>query len=333
MKVLVTGGTGFIGSHTCVELINSGHEVVIIDNLVNSKIEVLDKIKMITGVKLAFYLVDMVDKNALRKVFKADKFDSVIHFAGLKAVGESVFKPLEYYRNNLDSTLSLLELMLEFGVKNIVFSSSATVYGEPEHMPLNESDKIGGTTNPYGTTKLVIEYILRDFAFANPDFKAIALRYFNPVGAHPSGLIGEDPQGTPNNLMPYISKVAAGKLAKLSIYGDDYKTVDGTGVRDYIHVVDLAIGHVLALENIAKIKGYEAINLGTGKGTSVLQLVHAYEEANHLKINYEIKARRAGDVDENFADVSKAKKLLGFSAKYSIKEACKHAFEYEKHNQ
>ncbi|HKM02628.1 MAG TPA: UDP-glucose 4-epimerase GalE [Bacilli bacterium] len=333
MKVLVTGGTGFIGSHTCVELINSGHEVVIIDNLVNSKIEVLDKIKMITGVKPAFYLVDMVDKNALRKVFKADKFDSVIHFAGLKAVGESVFKPLEYYRNNLDSTLSLLELMLEFGVKNIVFSSSATVYGEPEHMPLNESDKIGGTTNPYGTTKLVIEYILRDFAFANPDFKAIALRYFNPVGAHPSGLIGEDPQGTPNNLMPYISKVAAGKLAKLSIYGDDYKTVDGTGVRDYIHVVDLAIGHVLALENIAKIKGYEAINLGTGKGTSVLQLVHAYEEANHLKINYEIKARRAGDVDENFADVSKAKKLLGFSAKYSIKEACKHAFEYEKHNQ
>lgn len=332
MKVLVTGGTGFIGSHTAVELINHGHEVVLVDNLINSKKEVLDKIKTITGVKPEFYLLDMVDKKALKKVFALHKFDSVIHFAGLKAVGESVEKPLEYYRNNLDSTLALLELMVEYQVNNIVFSSSATVYGTPPHVPLKESDPIGGTTNPYGTTKLVIEYILRDFCFAYPDNKAIALRYFNPVGAHPSGLIGEDPQGIPNNLMPYVSKVAAGKLATLAIYGDDYDTVDGTGVRDYIHVVDLALGHVLALENIAKIKGYEAINLGTGKGTSVLELVHAYEKANHVKVNYEIKPRRAGDVDKNYADVSKAKKLLGFKTKYSIEDACKHAFEYEKNN-
>jgi len=332
MKVLVTGGTGFIGSHTAVELINSGHEVVLVDNLANSKIEVLDKIKQITGVKPIFYLVDIVDQKAFRLVFEQHKFDSVIHFAGLKAVGESVFKPLEYYRNNLDSTLVLLGLMLEFNVKNIVFSSSATVYGTPTHVPLSETDPIGGTTNPYGTTKLVNEYILKDFCYAYKDFKAIALRYFNPVGAHPSGLIGEDPQGTPNNLMPYISKVAAGKLKTLAVYGNDYKTVDGTGVRDYIHVVDLAVGHVLALENIDKIKGYEVINLGTGKGTSVLELVHAYEKANNLKINYEFQPRREGDVDENYADVEKAHKILGFKAKYSILDACKHAYEYERHN-
>ncbi len=332
MKVLVTGGTGFIGSHTAVALIASGHEVVLIDNLVNSKIEVVDKIAKISGVKPPFYLVDMVDKNALKKVFALHQFDSVIHFAGLKAVGESVFKPLAYYRNNLDSTLSLLELMLEFDVKQIVFSSSATVYGTPNHVPLSEVDPIGETTNPYGTTKLMIEYILRDFCFAHPGFKAIALRYFNPVGAHPSGLIGEDPQGTPNNLMPYISKVAAGKLDCLSVYGDDYQTIDGTGVRDYIHVVDLAEGHVLALENMAKVDGYEPINLGTGRGTSVLELVHAYEAANHLKIPYEIKPRRAGDVDENYADVTKAQQLLGFKAKYRIEDACKHAYEYEKNN-
>ncbi|MGE4342338.1 MAG: UDP-glucose 4-epimerase GalE [Bacilli bacterium] len=332
MQVLVTGGTGFIGSHTAVELIKSGHQVVLIDNLVNSKIEVLDKIKTISGVKPQFYLVDMVDKAALEKVFKQHHFDSVIHFAGLKAVGESVFKPLEYYRNNLDSTLSLLELMLEYKVKNIIFSSSATVYGVPPHVPLSEDDPIGGTTNPYGTTKLVIEYILKDFCLAHPEYKAIALRYFNPVGAHPSGLIGEDPQGIPNNLMPYVSKVAAGKLKSLSVYGDDYATSDGTGVRDYIHVVDLAVGHVLALENIDKMRGYESINLGTGKGTSVLELVHAYEKANHLSIPYEIKPRRAGDVDENYASVSKAQRLLGFKARYTIEDACKHAYEYEKNN-
>ncbi len=332
MQVLVTGGTGFIGSHTAVELIKSGHQVVLIDNLVNSKIEVLDKIKTISGVKPQFYLVDMVDKAALEKVFEQHHFDRVIHFAGLKAVGESVFKPLEYYRNNLDSTLSLLELMLEYQVKNIIFSSSATVYGVPPHVPLSEDDPIGGTTNPYGTTKLVIEYILKDFCLAHPEYKAIALRYFNPVGAHPSGLIGEDPQGIPNNLMPYVSKVAAGKLKSLSVYGDDYATSDGTGVRDYIHVVDLAVGHVLALENIDKMSGYESINLGTGKGTSVLELVHAYEKANHLSIPYEIKPRRAGDVDENYASVSKAQRLLGFKARYTIEDACKHAFEYEKNN-
>mgnify|MGYP001092974354 CR=1 FL=1 len=332
MQVLVTGGTGFIGSHTAVELIKSGHQVVLIDNLVNSKIEVLDKIKTISGVKPQFYLVDMVDKAALEKVFKQHHFDSVIHFAGLKAVGDSVFKPLEYYRNNLDSTLSLLELMLEYKVKNIIFSSSATVYGVPPHVPLSEDDPIGGTTNPYGTSKLVIEYILKDFCLAHPEYKAIALRYFNPVGAHPSGLIGEDPQGIPNNLMPYVSKVAAGKLKSLSVYGDDYATSDGTGVRDYIHVVDLAVGHVLALENIDKMSGYESINLGTGKGTSVLELVHAYEKANHLSIPFEIKPRRAGDVDENYASVSKAQRLLGFKARYTIEDACKHAYEYEKNN-
>jgi UDP-glucose 4-epimerase len=220
--------------------------------------------------------------------------------------------------------------MLKYAVKNLVFSSSATVYGTPTHVPLSEKDPIGGTTNPYGTTKLMIEYILKDFAIANPSFKALCLRYFNPVGAHPSGLIGEDPKGVPNNLMPYISKVAAGKLAYLSVYGDDYKTTDGTGVRDYIHVVDLAIGHLLAIENISKINGYDAINLGTGKGTTVLELVHAYEEVNHVKVPYQIKERRPGDVDENYADVSKAHQLLGFKTKYTIKEACKHAFEYEK---
>lgn len=330
MKVLVTGGTGFIGSHTVVELIQAKHEVIIVDNLSNSKMDVLDKIKQITGVLPSFYQIDMLDKEAFEKVFITHRFDAVIHFAGLKAVGESVAKPLEYYRNNLDSTLTLLELMLKYDVKNLVFSSSATVYGTPTHVPLSEKDPIGGTTNPYGTTKLMIEYILKDFAIANPSFKALCLRYFNPVGAHPSGLIGEDPKGVPNNLMPYISKVAAGKLAYLSVYGDDYKTTDGTGVRDYIHVVDLAIGHLLAIENISKINGYDAINLGTGKGTSVLELVHAYEEVNHVKVPYQIKERRPGDVDENYADVSKAHQLLGFKTKYTIKEACKHAFEYEK---
>ena len=332
MKVLVTGGTGFIGSHTAVELIQHGHQVVLVDNLENSKLEVLDRIQQITGLKPEFHLINMVDKKKLETVFIKHHFDAVIHFAGLKAVGESVSKPLEYYRNNLDSTLSLLELMLQYQVKTIVFSSSATVYGTPDHMPLKETDPIGGTTNPYGTTKLVIEYILRDFCLANPSYKAIALRYFNPVGAHPSGLIGEDPQGTPNNLMPYVSKVAAGKLAYLSVYGNDYKTSDGTGVRDYIHVVDLAIGHVLALENSDKMSGYETINLGTGKGTSVLELVKAYELANGVKIPYQIKERRPGDVDENYADVSKAKKLLGFKTKYTIKDACKHAYQYEKQN-
>lgn len=330
MKILVTGGTGFIGSHTVVELIQAKHEVIIVDNLSNSKMDVLDKIKQITGVLPSFYQIDMLDKEAFEKVFITHRFDAVIHFAGLKAVGESVAKPLEYYRNNLDSTLTLLELMLKYDVKNLVFSSSATVYGTPTHVPLSEKDPIGGTTNPYGTTKLMIEYILKDFAIANPSFKALCLRYFNPVGAHPSGLIGEDPKGVPNNLMPYISKVAAGKLAYLSVYGDDYKTTDGTGVRDYIHVVDLAIGHLLAIENISKINGYDAINLGTGKGTSVLELVHAYEEVNHVKVPYQIKERRPGDVDENYADVSKAHQLLGFKTKYTIKEACKHAFEYEK---
>lgn len=330
MNVLVTGGTGFIGSHTVVELINNKHNVVIVDNLSNSQIDVLDKIKKITGFKPVFYQVDCVNKEELEKVFKKHHFDAVIHFAGLKAVGESVVKPLEYYRNNIDSTLTLLELMKQYKVNQLVFSSSATVYGVPTHVPLKETDPIGGTTNPYGTTKLMIEHILNEYAFSNKDFKVIALRYFNPIGAHKSGLIGESPEGIPNNLMPYISKVAAGKLPHLAIFGNDYETVDGTGVRDYIHVLDLAVGHVLAIKAFSKISGFEAINLGRGAGISVLELVDDYEKASNLTIPYVIQPRRSGDIATNYADVQKAKDLLGFVAKHSIIEACKDSYNFEK---
>ncbi len=330
MKILVTGGTGFIGSHTVVEALNSGHEVVIVDNLVNSQKNVVNKIKRICGIKPLFYEIDVANKKALEKVFKEHKFDAVIHFAGLKAVGESVVKPLLYYRNNLDSTLTLLELMKEYDVKNILFSSSATVYGTPEVMPIKEEDPLGNTTNPYGTTKLFIEQILRDFVSANPGFKAVSLRYFNPIGAHPSRLLGESPNDIPNNLMPFISKVASGKLSVLSVFGNDYPTVDGTGVRDYIHVLDLAKGHLLALKAFNFPQSYNYYNLGTGKGTSVLELVKAYETANKVKVPYVIKPRRAGDIATSYADISKASEELGYVPQYSIKEACRDAYRFEK---
>lgn len=330
MKLLVTGGTGFIGSHTVVALIEAGHEVVIVDNLVNSQRNVVTKIKRITGVKPLFYKVDVAHEKGLRKVFSEHKFNAVIHFAGLKAVGESVEKPLMYYRNNLDSTITLLELMREFGVKNILFSSSATVYGTPKRVPLKEEDPIGGTTNPYGTTKLFIEQILMDFVAANPGFKAVSLRYFNPIGAHPSKLLGESPSDIPNNIMPYISRVANGKLSHLNVFGDDYETPDGTGIRDYVHVMDLAYGHLLALKAFEFDHAYNVYNLGTGKGTSVLELVHLYEKANRLKIPYVIGPRRSGDIAESFADISKAKTELGFVPQYTVKDACRHAYLFEK---
>ncbi len=330
MKLLVTGGTGFIGSHTVVALIEAGHEVVIVDNLVNSQRNVVTKIKRITGVKPLFYKVDVAHEKGLRKVFSEHKFDAVIHFAGLKAVGESVEKPLMYYRNNLDSTITLLELMREFEVKNILFSSSATVYGTPKRVPLKEEDPIGGTTNPYGTTKLFIEQILMDFVAANPGFKAVSLRYFNPIGAHPSKLLGESPSDIPNNIMPYISRVANGKLSHLNVFGDDYETPDGTGIRDYVHVMDLAYGHLLALKAFEFDHAYNVYNLGTGKGTSVLELVHLYEKANRLKIPYVIGPRRSGDIAESFADISKAKTELGFVPQYTVKDACRHAYLFEK---
>lgn len=330
MKILVTGGTGFIGSHTVVALQKAGHEVVIVDNLINSQRNVVSKIARITKVRPLFYKVDVANKTALNKVFAAHKFDAIIHFAGLKAVGESVQKPLLYYRNNLDSTLTLLELMGEYNVKNIIFSSSATVYGTPEVMPIKEEDPLGNTTNPYATTKLFIEQILEDFVSVNSGFKAVSLRYFNPIGAHPSKLLGESPNDIPNNLMPFISKVASGKLPHLNVFGDDYDTVDGTGVRDYVHVVDLANGHLLALKAFEFPKAYNYYNLGTGKGTSVFELIAAYEKANKVKIPYVVGPRRSGDVATSYADISKAVQELGFAPHYTIKDACRHAYLFEK---
>ena len=286
MRVLVTGGTGYIGSHTVVELINEGHEAIIIDNLSNSKREVVDYIEKITGVKPKFYEGDCCDKEVLRKIFNENKIDAVIHFAGFKAVGESVMVPLKYYRNNLVSTISLCEVMKEFNCKNIVFSSSATVYGDPKKLPLEESMELGKTTNPYGTTKMFIERILSDLSISDKEWKVILLRYFNPVGAHESGLIGENPNGTPNNLMPYIMKVAVGELEYLNVFGDDYDTKDGTGVRDYIHVVDLAKGHIKALNYLNKMNGVKIYNLGTGTGYSVLEMVSSFERVNHVKVPY-----------------------------------------------
>ncbi|MDO5330484.1 MAG: UDP-glucose 4-epimerase GalE [Bacillota bacterium] len=332
MRVLVTGGMGFIGSETVIALLEAGFEPVIADNLSNSKEKVLDRIETLTGKRPPFYKVDCCDEGEFRKVFEKEHIDAVIHFAGLKAVGESVVKPLEYYKNNLDSTFTLLSLMREFGVKNIIFSSSATVYGVPTHMPLVETDPTGGATNPYGMTKVMIERILTDFQKANPEFNVILLRYFNPIGAHPSGLLGEDPNGIPNNLMPYISQVSVGKLKQLKIYGDDYPTPDGTGVRDYIHVLDLAEGHVASLRKFADKPGLEIYNLGTGKGTSVLELVHAFEEANGIKIPYIIGPRRAGDVAENYANCDKAKKELGWEARFSIVDACRDSYNFQKKN-
>lgn len=329
MNVLVTGGTGYIGSHTCVELINSGHLVIIADNLSNSKIEVLDKIKQITGNYVIFYKIDVANEEAVNSIFASHQIDGVIHFAGLKAVGESVNKPLSYYYNNILSTMVLIKACLKYGVNKFVFSSSATVYGDNK-APFVEAMDLLPTTNPYGETKAINERILTDVAKANPDFSVSLLRYFNPIGAHESGLIGEAPNGIPNNLMPYITQVAKGKLDCLKIFGNDYPTMDGTGVRDYIHVVDLAKGHVAAIEKLTK--GVHIYNLGTGKGTSVLQLVHAFEKANNIKIPYEIVGRRAGDIAECYADVSKAKRELGWIAEKDIIEMCRDAWHFEKNN-
>ena len=332
MAILVTGGTGYIGSHTVVNLINSGYDVAIVDNYCNSKPEVLNRIERITGKRPRFYEVSVQDEDAMRKVFEQEKITDIIHFAGLKSVAESVAKPDLYVANNVGSSRVLLKLMKEYGVKNIVFSSSATVYGVPDHVPLKEEDKVGGCTNPYGQTKLDIEYMLKDFAKENLDANIAILRYFNPIGAHPTGLIGEDPNGIPNNLMPYITQVAVGKRERLNVYGDDYKTIDGTGVRDYIHVVDLAYGHLCALRKLSEKPGLVIYNLGTGRGTSVLELVHAFEKVNNIKIPYVICPRRPGDVDENYADASKAYREMNFKTKLTIEDACRDSWNWQKNN-
>lgn len=329
MKVLVTGGCGYIGSHTVLELLKNDMEVIIVDNLINSKKNVIDKIKKITNKDVTFYEIDLCDKEKLRTVFEKEKFDSVIHFAGLKAVGESVEKPLMYYENNLISTINLLDLMKEYNVKKIVFSSSATVYGNPKSLPIKEDFPLS-TTNPYGTTKLMIETILKDLYNSDNSFDITILRYFNPIGADKSGLLGEDPNGIPNNLMPYIVRVAVGKLPILNIFGDDYNTVDGTGVRDYIHVCDLADGHVLALKN--KKTGLKVYNLGTGKGTSVLELVNTFEKVNGVKVNKQIVGRRDGDIDACFASNELARKELGFNPKYTIEDMCLDSYNFVKNN-
>ncbi len=332
MAILVTGGTGYIGSHTVVELLNKGYDVVIVDNYVNSKPEVLNRIYKITGKKPRFYEIDVCDEPKMRTVFEKEDITDIIHFAGLKSVAESVEKPDLYFRNNIGSSKVLLNLMSEFKIHNLVFSSSATVYGVPDHVPLKETDKIGGCTNPYGQTKLDIEYMLMDYAKEHKDANIAILRYFNPIGAHASGLIGEDPQGIPNNLMPYITQVAVGKRPFLNVFGDDYKTHDGTGVRDYIHVVDLAKGHLAALKKLEEKPGLVIYNLGTGKGTSVLDLVNAFEKANNLRIKYEIKPRRPGDVDENYADASKAYKEMGWKADLDIVDACRDSWNWQRNN-
>ena len=329
MKILVSGGTGFIGSHTVVELLNAGHEVVIFDNLYNSSADVVDKIETITGKRPVFYKADMLSKEELRPIFEQHHFDAVIHFAGLKAVGESVAKPLLYYQNNLTGTLNLCELMAEFGCKRIIFSSSATVYGSPKTVPIREDFPLH-TTNPYGTTKLMQERILSDLCVPDKDWSVVLLRYFNPIGAHESGLIGEKPNGIPNNLMPYITQVAAGELPQLGVFGNDYHTHDGTGVRDYIHVVDLAKGHVHALDKVVSTTGVNIYNLGTGTGYSVLDIVKAFEAANDIKIPYVIKDRRPGDIAVCYADPKKAKEELGWEAVYDLERMCKDAWNFTK---
>ena len=329
MKILVTGGCGYIGSHTVVELLENDYEVVIVDNLSNSKKDVIDRIKEITKKDVKFYELDVCNKDELTNVFKENKIDAVIHFAGFKAVGESCEKPLMYYRNNIDSSLSLLEVMNEFNVKKIAFSSSATVYGKPEALPIKETSKLY-TTNPYGSTKLMIENILRDLYKSDNDWSIAILRYFNPIGAHKSGLIGENPNGIPNNLMPYIIKVANKELECLGIFGDDYDTHDGTGVRDYIHVVDLAKGHIAALNKILKDKGCDAYNLGTGTGYSVLDIVNTFNKVNNIDVPYKIKERRSGDIDACYADPTYAKEKLNWEAKLKLEDMCKDAYNYIK---
>lgn len=331
MAILVTGGAGFIGSHTAVELLNDGREIVIVDNFCNSKPVVLDRIRQITGKDFKFYEADLLDKDACEVIFKENNIESAIHFAGLKAVGESCEKPMLYYHNNLMSTLNLCELMSKYGAKKIVFSSSATVYGKPESVPIRENFPLS-TTNPYGETKLMIERILGDICAADSEWKVAILRYFNPIGAHESGLIGEDPCGIPNNLLPYVAQVAIGKRECLSVFGDDYNTHDGTGVRDYIHVVDLADAHLKALDKLETLTGIDYYNIGTGNGYSVLDIVKAYEKATGLKVPYKISPRRPGDIDECYADPAKAYKELGWSAKRGIEEMCRDSANWQSKN-
>lgn len=327
MNILITGGCGYIGSHTAVELLNYGYKLIIIDNLSNSKKNVIDKIKKITNKDFIFYKGDVSNKKLLNKIFMDNKIDAVIHFAGFKAVGESVKEPLKYYRNNLCSTINLCETMKKFNVKNLVFSSSATVYGKPNKLPIKEDFPLS-TTNPYGTTKLMIETILKDIYISDCDWSIAVLRYFNPIGAHKSGLIGENPNDIPNNLMPYIVKVANKELNYLSIFGDDYDTIDGTGVRDYIHVVDLSLGHVKAVEKVITKKGIDYYNLGTGKGYSVLELVETFKRINKVDVPYKIVARRDGDIDACYADCSYAEKELNFKAHLGIEDMCKDAYNF-----
>lgn len=332
MAILITGGAGFIGSHTAVEFLDAGYDVVIADNYVNSSPKVLDRIREITGKKFRAYEVDLCDKEALRRVFVENPdIDSAIHFAGLKAVGESVAQPGRYYRNNLLSTLNLVELMAQYNAKRIVFSSSATVYGSPKTVPIREDFPLS-TTNPYGETKLMIERILKDVWFADKDWSVSILRYFNPIGAHKSGLIGENPRGIPNNLLPYVAKVAAGQLPFLQVYGNDYDTPDGTGVRDYIHVVDLAKAHLKALQRADQVTGVEYYNIGTGVGYSVLDIVHAYEKASGLKVPYKIVARRPGDIATCYADPTKAAEILGWHAEFGIEDMCRDMANWQKKN-
>ncbi len=332
MKILLTGGAGYIGSHTAVELLNAGYEVVIADNFSNSSPEVVHRIEQITGQSVAVFDVDVSDKKALETVFEKNKIDGVIHFAGLKAVGESVKIPLAYYRNNIDCTLTLLETMERYHVNTVIFSSSATVYGTPRSLPLVEDMTTGPCSNPYGSTKLFVEQIIADTAAARKDMSAVLLRYFNPVGAHQSGTMGEMPNGIPNNLMPYISQIAVGKLSKLSVYGNDYPTKDGTGIRDYIHVVDLAKGHVAALEYCRKHAGVEVFNLGTGIGCSVLDIVNAFIKVNNIDIPYTITGRREGDIAECYANAEKASKLMGWKAELTLEDMCRDTWRWQRNN-
>lgn len=329
--ILVTGGAGYIGSHTTIELIQSGYDVVVVDNLYNSKEEAVRRVEQIVGKKIKFYKADVLDKDAMREIFKKHDFAAVINFAGYKAVGESVQKPIEYYENNISGMLALIDVMREFNVKNLVFSSSATVYGNPHTVPITEDFPLS-TTNPYGSTKLFIEYILKDLAKADPEFNIAILRYFNPIGAHPSGLIGEDPNGIPNNLCPYITKVAVGKLKEVHVFGNDYPTKDGTGVRDYIHVVDLARGHVLAVNKLLTKSGLFIVNLGTGRGYSVLEMINAFSKALGKKIPYVIDPRRPGDIPECYADPTKAYNLIGFKAEKTLDDMSRDALNWQMKN-
>jgi len=331
-KILITGGAGYIGSHTAVELLNEGYEVVVYDNLYNSSEESVKRVEELTGKTVKFYEGDILDADFLKTMFEMEKIDAVIHCAALKAVGESVRKPLEYYQNNITGTLTLLGVMREVGVKNIVFSSSATVYGDPAMIPITEECPKGHCTNPYGWTKSMMEQIMSDLQKSDPEWNVVLLRYFNPVGAHKSGRIGEDPKGIPNNLMPYISQVAVGKLEKLGVFGDDYNTHDGTGVRDYIHVVDLAVGHVKAIDYILTNPGLDVINLGTGTGYSVLDMVKAFSKAIGRDLPYEIKPRRAGDIDMCYADPAKAERVLGWKATHTLDEMCEDSWRWQSNN-